>query len=203
MMKRLSFAMMLALSTLGVWAQWNNEVKFLGTSPDIMDFAWWYFTSFDGDPENTPDVWVEPVRNSLECYRTGADQPQGFKITVDKKAGYILVEQTDEDGYYTHRYEMCYWNISDQKHKLFALNIELWQEGMRLNPGQYDCMMFWRYNNATRQMTPVDMNIKMEYFNTSYGLPRVGKDITVTKWNEATGKKTTRTLKWNGHGFGK
>lgn len=23
------------------------------------------------------------------------------------------------------------------------------------------------------------------------------------QWNEATGKKTTRTLKWNGHGFGK
>ena len=43
----------------------------------------------------------------------------------------------------------------------------------------------------------------MEYFNTSYGLPRVGKDITVTKWNEATGKKTKRILKWNGRGFSK
>ena len=190
------------MCTLGVWAQ-KADVKFEGTAPNILDFALWYFTRSDGDPENTPDVWEEGVRNSLQCYQTGDEQPQGFKITVDMKAGYILVEQTDEDGYYTHRYEMCYWNMADQKHKLFALNIELWQEGMRLNPGQYDCLMFWRYDNATKRMTPVEMGIKMEYFNTSYGLPRVGKDITVTKWNEATGNKTKRTLKWNGRGFSK
>jgi hypothetical protein len=202
-MKRTLFAIMAALCCLTMSAQDGFKVKFEGVAPDIMDFALAYFTFMDDDPENTPDEWMNGVRKSLQCYLTGDEQPQGFTITVDKKAGYILIKQTDKDGEFTHRYEMCYWNMADQKHKLFALNVELWQEGMRLNPGQYDGLMFWRYDNAKKWLTPVDMGIKMEYFNTSYGLPRTGKDITVTKWNEATGKKTTRTLKWNGRGFGK
>ena len=152
---------MAALCWLTMSAQDGFKVKFEGVAPDIMDFALAYFTFMDDDPENTPDEWMNGVRKSLQCYLTGDEQPQGFTITVDKKAGYILIKQTDKDGEFTHRYEMCYWNMADQKHKLFALNVELWQEGMRLNP------------------------------------------ITVTKWNEATGKKTTRTLKWNGRGFGK
>ena len=40
----------------------------------------------------------------------------------------------------------------------------------------------------------------VEYFNKSYALPRTGKDIIVTTWHE-DGKKTQKTLKWNGHGF--
>ena len=30
----------------------------------------------------------------------------------------------------------------------------------------------------------------------------MGKDITVTTWDD-NGKKTQTTLKWNGHGFGR
>ena len=108
------------------------------------------------------------------------------------------MEHTDD--IYTQRWEMCYWNMADKKHKLFALCRELWEDGKRLNPGQYDGLMFFRYDNATKRMTFVDMGIEVEYFNTSYGLPRVGKDITVTKWSES-GKKTTKTLKWNGSRF--
>ena len=37
----------------------------------------------------------------------------------------------------------------------------------------------------------------------SYGLPRVGKDITVTHWSEDGREKWQTTLKWNGHGFDK
>lgn len=174
------------------------KVKFLGTSPDIVDFAWSWATMMDDNPEDTPDESMNAVKSSLECYRTGAAQPEGFKITVDKKAGYILVEHTDD--IYTQRWEMCYWNMADKKHKLFALSRELWEGGMRLNPGQFDGLMFFRYDNATKRMTYVDMGIEVEYFNTSYGLPRIGKDITVTKWNDS-GKKTTKTLKWNGSKF--
>ena len=43
---------------------------------------------------------------------------------------------------------------------------------------------------------------EVSYDNTTYSLPRTGKDITVTKWN-ANGTKTEKTLKWNGHGFSK
>ena len=37
-------------------------------------------------------------------------------------------------------------------------------------------------------------------FVKAYALPRTGKDIIVTTWHE-DGKKTQKTLKWNGHGF--
>ena len=37
-MKRLSFVIMFALCTLGVWAQ-KADVKFEGTAPNILDFA--------------------------------------------------------------------------------------------------------------------------------------------------------------------
>ena len=36
-------------------------------------------------------------------------------------------------------------------------------------------------------------------FVKAYALPRTGKDIIVTTWHE-DGKKTQKTLKWNGHG---
>ena len=35
-------------------------------------------------------------------------------------------------------------------------------------------------------------------FVKAYALPRTGKDIIVTTWHE-DGKKTQKTLKWNGH----
>jgi len=38
--------------------------------------------------------------------------------------------------------------------------------------------------------------------NTTYSLPRVGKDIIINKWDK-DGQKTQKTLKWNGHGFNK
>ena len=37
-------------------------------------------------------------------------------------------------------------------------------------------------------------------FVKAYALPRTGKDIIVATWHE-DGKKTQKTLKWNGHGF--
>ena len=39
-----------------------------------------------------------------------------------------------------------------------------------------------------------------EYLNTTYSLPRKGKDIIETKWDQ-NGKKTNKTLKWNGRRF--
>ena len=41
-MKRLSFAIMLALCTMGVWAQEGIKVEFEGANPNIFDFAWSY-----------------------------------------------------------------------------------------------------------------------------------------------------------------
>ena len=198
-MKKLVAILFLLALTMTVSAQEGIKVGFLGAAPDIMDFAWAYASANDGDPENTPDESRAALRQSLECYRTGEAQPEGFTITVDRKAGYILV-QSKHDGY-TSKWEMCYWNMDDKKHKLFAMCVELSENGMRMNPGQYDGLTFYRYNNATKQMKPADMGIDVQYFNISYALPRVGKDIIVTHWSENGREKWQTALKWNGHGF--
>lgn len=87
-MKRLSLAIIFACCTLVMAAQKGIEVRFLGTSPDIIDFAWSFAT---------------------------ASEAPGFEV---------------------------------------------------------------------------------EYVNTTYSLPRTGKDITVTRWDK-NGTKTQQTLKWN------
>lgn len=198
-MKKLVAILFLLALTMTVSAQEGIKVGFLGAAPDIMDFAWAWATANDDDPESEPDESSNALRQSLECYRTGEAQPEGFTITVDRKAGYILV-QSKHDGY-TSKWEMCYWNMDDKKHKLFAMCVELSENGMRMNPGQYDGLTFYRYDNATRQMKHVDMGIDVQYFNISYALPRVGKDIIVTHWSENGREKWQTALKWNGHGF--
>ena len=60
---------------------------------------------------------------------------------------------------------------------------------------------FFRYDNATKKMIVCDPpGFEVRYFDTSYALPRTGKDIIVTTWNDS-GKKEERALKWNGHLF--
>ncbi len=104
-MKKLVAILFLLALTMTVSAQEGIKVGFLGAAPDIMDFAWAYASANDGDPENTPDESSAALRQSLECYRIGEAQPEGFTITVDRKAGYILV-QSKHDGY-TSKWEMC------------------------------------------------------------------------------------------------
>ena len=201
MMKRLSLAIIFACCTLAMAAQDAIEVRFLGTNPDIIDFAWSLATANDDNEEAEADESRNALKAALERYRTGEPQPEGWTITVDRKAGYMLLESR-QDGF-TTKWEMCYWNMADKKHKLFAICVELSENGMRMNPGQYDGLTFYRYDNATRQMKHVDMGIDVQYFNTSYALPRVGKDIIVTHWSENGREKWQTALKWDGRGFKK
>ena len=200
-MKRLSLAIILACCTLALAAQDGIKVKFQGAAPSIMDFAWSYVTSSNGDEEGESDESRNALRQSLELYRKGQSQPEGFTITVDEKAGYILL-LSNQDGF-TNKWEMCFWNMADKKHKLFAYCVELSVNGKRSAPGQYDGLNFYRYNNATKTMSAYDAGVEVDYFNISYSLPRTGKDITVTQWSENGREKWQKTLKWNGQGFSK
>jgi hypothetical protein len=106
------------------------------------------------------------------------------------------------------RIEMCFWNEADGKHKLFAYNHGFYRDG-QYYPGQYDGLTFMRYDNAAKTMKyHSDAGVQAVYeskspsIECSFALPRSGKDIIVTFWDE-NGKKTQKTLKWNGHGFDK
>jgi hypothetical protein len=102
------------------------------------------------------------------------------------------------------RIEMCFWNESDRKHKLFAYNVACFTND-KYSAGQFDGLTFYRYDNGSKKMTPChDTGFDVVYGTDdgawiSYELPRTGKDITVTSWYD-DGKKQKR-LKWNGHRF--
>ncbi len=198
MMKRLSLAIIFACCTLAMAAQDGIDVRFLGTSPDIIDFVWSYVTAYDDDEDAEYDESRHAVKAALERYRTGESQSEGWTITVDRKNGYMCLESKYENYY--NKWEMCFWNMADKKHKLFAYSLWCFENG-KPSLGQYDGISFLRYNNSTKKMSFIDTpGFEVEYGDISYALPRTGKDITVTRWDK-NGKKTEKTLKWNGSRF--
>ena len=66
-MKRLSFAIMLALCTMGVWAQEGIKVEFEGANPNIFDFAWSYLINYD--PNTEGDFWHQRRTGALPSER--------------------------------------------------------------------------------------------------------------------------------------
>ena len=97
-MKRLSLAIIFACCTLAMAAQDGIEIRFLGTSPDIIDFVWSFVTAYDDDEDAESDESRHAVKAALERYRTGESQPEGWTITVDRKNGYQVGNVLLEHG---------------------------------------------------------------------------------------------------------
>ncbi len=186
-MKRLSLAIIFACFTLAVAAQ-EGFVKAYLTS----------ILSEEVEECEAEGLGIyESLQRAITNKEKGLPLNEGETLTIDTKNGFLLYEQTlDED---LSRIEMCYWNESDGKHKLFAENRWSYCNGKPIL-GQFDGLNFLRYNNSTKRMSYIDApGFDVEY-DKAYALPRTGKDIIVTTWHE-DGKKTQKTLKWNGHGF--
>ena len=185
--------------TLSTMAQEDViRVNYKGAKPTITDFAWAYL--FSDDEDECDQEATAGQKHALENYRKGLPQNDNVTFTVDEKNGYILYEDKMDD--ILIRTEMCYWNESDGKHKLFAYSSWVYSNGVPLG-GQYDYLVFLRYNNATIKMTYFSPpGFEVDGINSTYALPRVGKDIIVYKWDDK-GIKTQKTLKWNGRRFSK
>ena len=179
-MKRLSLAIILACCTLAVAAQEDGfRVNYQGAKPTIKDFALAYIASLISEAE--------------ECDEEGMSLYENLQDAIKCQAKGLPLESNST-------LEMCYWNEADGKHKLFACNRWSFENGKPMM-GQYDYLGFYRYDNATKKMSWCDPpGFDVEYLDKAYALPRTGKNITVTTWHE-DGKKTQKTLKWNGHGF--
>lgn len=202
-MKRLSLAIVFACCMLAVAAQEGGfRVNYQGAKPTIKDFAKAYITSLlnpeDEEPEGDGLYMYESIQKAMECQEKGQPLEKNKTLTIDLKNGFLMYEQKDD--YYVYRIEMCYWNEADGKYKLFADNRWSFEDGKAIL-GQYDGLSFYRYDNASKKMARCNTpGFDVEYLDKSYALPRTGKDITVTQWDK-NGKKTEKTLKWNGHGF--
>ena len=199
-MKKFCMLAAFVVMTITANAQDDFRVNYQGASPTIVDFAWAFLFSDDDDEEECDQEATAGIKNALMRYRQGKPQEENVTFTVDTKNGYMVYESRYEE--HLSRIEMCYWNEADKKHKLFAYSHWCFSNG-RPSQGQYDTLVFSRYNNATKKMTMCDTpGFDVDYYKTTYVLPRTGKDIIATKWND-DGTKTQKTLKWNGRGFSK
>ena len=203
-MKKLVLAIIFAFCMLAVSAQDAIQVNYTGAKPTISDLAWAFLSVDNGEDEleGESDESFNAIKQAWIRHREGTPQDEHVTLTIDDKNGFVLYEWKYEENML--RIEMCYWNESDQKHKLFAYNVSCFQND-DYSPGQFDGIVFCRYDNAKKELTYCEApGFEVEYGTddgawVSYDLPRSGKDITVNYWH--ANKKTQKTLKWNGHGF--
>ena len=193
---------------LAVAAQEDGfRVNYQGAKPTIKDFSKAYISSLlnpeDEEPEGDGLYMYESIQKAMVCQEKGQPLEKDKTLTIDLKNGFLVYEEKDD--YYVNRIEMCYWNEADGKHKLFAYNVRGFSNGT-YSPGQFDGLLFYRYDNATKKMTYCDAPGFDEIYGTddgaliSYSLPRTGKDIIYTEWTDK-GKRKQKTLKWNGRKF--
>ena len=202
-MKRSLLAIIYICCTLGAAAQNAIRVNHQGARPTISDFLSAYFSARDDDEEECEtDESTNAAAYAWEQHRKSLPQDENVTLTIDERNGYVVYECRQDNNLL--KVEACYWNEADGKHKLFAYNIACFTDG-KYDPGQYDRLEFWRYNNAAKTMTFCeDTGVDMVYrtddnVRGSYALPRTGKDITVTLWYKSGPKQ--KTLKWNGRRF--
>lgn len=202
-MKTLFLSILFACCTLTMAAQEGSiRVKYQGAKPTISDFVTAFLNSRSDGDDDCSDESFNALKSDWNTRRVGKPLRQGVTITVDQNNGFVLYESKYEENLL--RIEMCYWNESDQKHKLFAYNVGCYTNG-KYSPGQFDGLTLYRYNNASKSMVvSFDNGFDVEYGTedgamVSYALPRTGKDITVTYWKNNSKKQ--KTLKWQGRKF--
>ena len=204
-MKRIALTILFVCCTLALAAQDGIKVNYQGEKPTISDFAWAFLSVDNGEDEleGEADESFNAIKQAWIRHREGLPQEENETLTVDEKNGFVLYEWRYEENLL--RIEMCFWNESDKKHKLFAYNVGYYSNG-KYSPGQFDGIVFCRYDNAKGEMTYYESpGFEVEYSTedgswVSYDLPRSGKDITVNYW--LNGKRTQKTLKWDGQKFG-
>jgi hypothetical protein len=198
-MKKILLTIIMACFTLTMAAQPQIKVNYQGAKPTIMDFAWALVNYTPPEGDEVENAAIAQLQNALHRYRQGKAQPADERLVVDVKNGYICHEIM-EDGYVI-KSEMCYWNMEDGKHKLFAYNVQTTNDGIS-EPGEFDGLCLYDYTNATKKMTPYFGDLYLNLYDAGEGdhntfeLPRTGKDIIITTWYEVGQRK--KTAKWNG-----
>ena len=206
-MKRIFLSLILASFAFVLSAQESIKVNFKGAQPNISDFVTAYLANYEYD-EDGDDVLDESLMAMKEVWFThlaGQSLSKNETLIVDAKNGYVSLEIRDEDGSKLC-YQMCYWNESDKRHKLFAYNVSNFRNG-KYSPGQFDGLVFYRYDSTTKKMKDCDApGFDVQYgtddgAEVNYELPRYGKDIIMNAWYKNKTQKST--LKWDGRKFRK
>ena len=183
----------------------DTKVTFKGQSPSIVDFI----TAHLSEPE---DELAGTLAEAWNKYLQNEPQDNGITFTVDQKNGYARYDKDYDIAYpddvsgLKSYVEFCYWNCDDGKHKLFAQNVGLIQEGQPII-AQFEGLYIYAYDNATKMLYMIDQDLLglggdlWDFSNgiITFKLPQKGKDIEV--FINTDGKVTQKKLVWNGKGF--
>lgn len=183
----------------------TTEVTYKGQSPTIEDFLTCFLSE-------TEDEIHDALSQAWDNYLRKDEPQRGTSFTVDLKNGFARYDMDydaaypdDPNGIKSY-VEFCYWNCDDGKHKLFAQNIGMTQDG-KATIGQYDGLYIYAYDNATKTLYMIDQNLiglvdDLHDFRQgpiTFALPRKGKDIDVFVNTDT--KVIQKKLTWNGKGF--
>ena len=193
----LSFVALL-LMALAVHAQDYIVVNYSGSRPNINDFVTAILAQEDIGESlgNMADNW--------ELLQQNYPLREGATFLTDIPNGYVRFDSRYEDAdIREHSYvEMCYWNCSDSKHKLVAVNVGCEQNGKPVMT-EYTGIMFYKYDNRTHTLTyetAYDLGASIQVSPAvTYSLPRKGKDIKAVI--HAPNRPTNILMKWNGAKF--
>lgn len=192
---------MIAAMLIAVAAQAQEDyivVKYNGARPNINDFVTAILSQEDiGEAlGNMADNW--------ELFQQHYPLREGAIITTDVPNGYVRFDQRYEDAdTREHSYiEICYWNCSDNKHKLVAVNIGCEQDGKPIMT-ELTGLMFYKYDNQAHTLTyesDYDLGASVRVTPVvTYELPRKGKDIKAVI--HAENRPVRILMKWNGSKF--
>ncbi len=175
------------------------KVTFKGAQPNIKDFVTALLS------EAKEDESLRALKEAWDFYKNGMKQMPGDDLIVDTQNGYVgYSSELTETA--RQAIECCYWNYADKRHKLLAVTNDLFINGKPV-AGQYTGIMFYKYDNVTRQMHVVyedalglALDMPDDTDVVTHALPRQGKTIVFT-YHTTSGKKIEKRLTWNGIRF--
>ncbi len=156
---------------------YSFPVKYQGQRPTISDFV----TAILSQDEL--GELLGSISEQWKLYRQGKKTEGEF--TVNTKNGYIRYDSryANEDGREEATTEFCYWNCSDNRHKLVAVNHFLYVNS-RVVFTEHTGLMLYMYDSQTRRLTDTYPNAVGLEHNlggpTTFSLPITDKDIIAT-----------------------
>jgi hypothetical protein len=192
-MKKYILTVIVLMMGLAVQAQ-SFRVNSKGSSPNISDFVTAVLLR-DGDE------FIRGTQENWTRRQQGKPLEDGASFTVDAKNGFARFDKRYSSNTYSY-VEICYWNCSDKKRKIIAVNSGCIEQGRHVN-SEFTTLKFYVYNNQSKTMewlSRQDIGAAINVSSVvSYVLPQAGKDIMATIHSERGEMQIL--MKWDGMQF--
>ena len=192
--KTLILAICLSLASVAT-AQQTVSVSYQGQRPVITDFVNAVLS------QRELNEALSNVRDNWNRHRLGQPLTAGAAFDIDVKNGFLRYDITLSSTEHSWT-EFCYWNCSDNRHKLVGVNTG---HELRFKTIQTECtgLTFYSYDNQSRTLTPAsahDLGAAVIVTPVvDYRLPRQGKDITAVI--NAKSGPVNIVMHWDGQQF--